>query len=215
MRFPKPTPFTFIMLILLIILTIVAITQLTGTLAGYQQLRTELSITPTPTANISSMMLVTFDPNNTPSPTPLLLKVGSESGEVKQLQQKLAELGYYTGAVDGQYGQGTSEAVKLFQAQANLVADGIAGNDTRAALFADAAATYIPTPQPSPAPAELGRGARGDAVRSIQQRLSDLGFYTSTVDGDYGPGTEAALQRFQTQHGLTANGAPNWRRIHL
>ena len=44
-----------------------------------------------------------------------VLKTGSTGDAVKQLQQKLKELGYYTGSVDGAYGAGTANAVKEFQ----------------------------------------------------------------------------------------------------
>ncbi len=44
-----------------------------------------------------------------------LSKYGSSGNEVKQIQQKLKEWGYYTGNVDGVYGSKTQTAVKKFQ----------------------------------------------------------------------------------------------------
>ncbi|MGN1162488.1 MAG: spore cortex-lytic enzyme [Christensenellales bacterium] len=52
----------------------------------------------------------------------------------KQIQQKLKDLGYYSGAVDGIYGNATRSAVIAFQKANGLVADGIAGPKTIAAL---------------------------------------------------------------------------------
>ncbi|MCA9352373.1 peptidoglycan-binding protein [Patescibacteria group bacterium] len=52
----------------------------------------------------------------------------------------------------------------------------------------------------------LRPGARGDAVMSLQQKLKELGFYTLSVDGKYGPGTSAAVRAFQAQQGLSADG---------
>ena len=44
-----------------------------------------------------------------------VLKQGSKGGEVKEVQRRLKQWGYYTGSVDGIYGKGTIEAVKRFQ----------------------------------------------------------------------------------------------------
>ena len=54
--------------------------------------------------------------------------------ENKAVQQKLKELGYYSGSVDGVYGQGRRSAVIAFQKQNGLVADGIVGAKTAKAL---------------------------------------------------------------------------------
>ena len=64
----------------------------------------------------------------------LVLKQGSSGQTVKTLQQKLKNWGYYTGAVDGIYGAKTKAAVISFQKKNGLVADGIAGAKTLAAM---------------------------------------------------------------------------------
>jgi hypothetical protein len=46
-------------------------------------------------------------------------------------------------------------------------------------------------------------------VRRMQERLKGLGHYASTVDGDYGPGTQAAVKAFQESIGLEATGMPD------
>ena len=63
-----------------------------------------------------------------------VLKQGATGGEVKELQRRLKQWGYYNGAVDGIYGKGTVEAVKLFQQKNGLTPDGIAGLETYKAL---------------------------------------------------------------------------------
>ena len=63
-----------------------------------------------------------------------LSRRGSQSEEVRQIQQKLKNWGYYDGAVDGIFGSQTEEAVKYFQRKNGLTADGIVGNATLAAL---------------------------------------------------------------------------------
>ena len=62
------------------------------------------------------------------------LKQGSRGEEVKTLQRKLKNWGYYSGAVDGIFGAKTKEAVKYFQRKNGLTVDGIAGAKTLAAL---------------------------------------------------------------------------------
>jgi putative chitinase len=51
----------------------------------------------------------------------------------------------------------------------------------------------------------LARGSTGDAVTQLQNLLRDLNFAVA-VDGDFGPGTEVAVTRFQSENKLTANG---------
>ena len=51
------------------------------------------------------------------------------------------------------------------------------------------------------------QGSSGDTVREIQTRLKNWGYYTGTVDGIFGPGTAAAVKRFQQKNGLAADGA--------
>lgn len=63
-----------------------------------------------------------------------LSKYGSRGEEVKQIQQKLSSLGYYSGEADGIFGSLTQSAVKNFQKDNGLKADGIVGEKTLAAL---------------------------------------------------------------------------------
>ncbi len=63
-----------------------------------------------------------------------VLRQGSKGGEVKEVQRRLKQWGYYDGPVDGIYGAKTVEAVKKFQRKNGLTADGIAGKSTYQAL---------------------------------------------------------------------------------
>lgn len=56
------------------------------------------------------------------------------SSKIKEIQTKLKNWGYYTGAVDGISGPKTVAAIKLFQKRNGLVADGIVGSKTAAAM---------------------------------------------------------------------------------
>ena len=62
--------------------------------------------------------------------TEVLSKYGSRGEEVRKIQTKLKELGYYSDAVDGIFGTKTQNAVKAFQRNCGLTADGIAGPKT-------------------------------------------------------------------------------------
>ncbi len=57
-------------------------------------------------------------------------KYGSTGDEVKTLQKKLKELGYYKGEIDGIFGSQTQSAVKSFQRNVGITVDGIAGSQT-------------------------------------------------------------------------------------
>ncbi|MCP3139304.1 peptidoglycan-binding protein [Pyxidicoccus xibeiensis] len=75
-----------------------------------------------------------------------------------------------------------------------------------------------PPPPPEPEPEEelplprkdLKRGATGEDVAAVQDSLVELGYLTkeqvATGPGLFGPQTEAALKKFQQEHGVTANG---------
>ena len=67
-------------------------------------------------------------------PEDTTLTSGDEGESVMLLQQALAQLGYDVGTPDGVYGPGTAEAVRQFQADTGLDADGVAGPATLAAL---------------------------------------------------------------------------------
>lgn len=121
----------------------------------------EARTTPTPEPVAGNVMQVTPDPSQ-PTPEPML-RSGSEGDEVKQLQARLQELGYYQGDIDGQYGPGTREAVRLFQEQNGLGTDGIVGGETRTVLYSTQAkpAASTPTPTATLTAAPLARAAVG------------------------------------------------------
>ena len=99
------------------------------------------SAAPTPTETAAQTTQPTIAPTPVPTPTATpdpTLKSGSESEEVKKLQQRLGELGYlkiedYT----TKYGPATERAVRLFQKQNGLSADGIAGLEMLNLVYSD------------------------------------------------------------------------------
>ena len=73
-----------------------------------------------------------------------ILKRGMKGEDVRRLQLRLMELGYGLPryGADGEYGAETAAAVKAFQADRKLAADGVAGEMTLAALYAGMENTY-------------------------------------------------------------------------
>ena len=140
------------------------------------------------------------------------LRLGCVGEDVRQAQIRLMALGYYTGTVDGNYGTGTMAAVASFQLRNNLSADGVAGKRTYKKLYSSDALSAISTPTSTPTTGVtrptrmLYSGCTGDDVKSVQQRLKDLGYLTDKVDGKYGANTVAAMRAFQLRNGLTGSG---------
>ena len=205
----------------------------TGAPSPTQPAATPVPATPTPRPTIQ---VVTRAPA-TPSPTPKSLQRGfTGSDEVRALQRRLRELGYYTGSVDGDFGAGTEAAVKAFQKANGLTADGKAGvktleklNSSSALTKKQASATPTPkttrkptatpkptkrvtaTPRPTATPNlekdyYLQAGASGEKVRTLQRRLISLGWLGGRATGVYDEATEAAVQAFQKRCRLWDDG---------
>lgn len=124
------------------------------------------------------------------------LSEGDTGTAVRNLQQALKNKGYYSGSVDGSFGSATTAAVVAFQTAQGLRVDGKAGPATQRALFATSTSKYE----------TLRPGDSGTAVRQLQTTLKQKGYYTGTVDGDYGSGTTTAVKAFQKKMGITADG---------
>jgi putative chitinase len=81
---------------------------------------------------------------------------------------------------------------------------GLADRQARYAKAMAALGGKIDTPAPAASPSASGgtlrRGSKGDDVKKMQAKLG------LTADGDFGPGTEAALKKWQADNGLTADG---------
>ncbi len=94
----------------------------------------ETTPAPSSPADGGQLPSTTWNGQYTAAPPTEPLLIGHTGGRVRQLQQALIDGGFLTGPADGEFGPGTERAVVSFQRQAGLPADGIAGDDTRAAL---------------------------------------------------------------------------------
>jgi peptidoglycan hydrolase-like protein with peptidoglycan-binding domain len=126
---------------------------------------------------------------------------------VRDAQQKLRTLGYYDGPADGVPGAATSRAIEAFQRDRGLAVDGQLGPVTADALR-DARVPTASAAAPRPAPARVAALPVTDptAVRAVQNRLRQLGFYDGAADGVWGVGTQSAVEQFQRSKGLNVSG---------
>ena len=129
----------------------------------------------------------------------------SDKETVKSVQTMLKALGYYTGEITGNIGTKTKAAIKQFQKEYDLTADGVAGPNTLArlkAVYADKGGST----RSSSSGSGLRLGSTGTKVRDLQQDLTTLGYYWAEITGNFGSKTEAAVKNFQSKNNLTADG---------
>ena len=108
-----------------------------------KEVRREMSLTPTPLPPIPASVRATeLAEVVTPEPA---LRNGSKGEKVWKLQERLQQLGYYQGTLDGEFGPGTREAVVAFQQKNGLAADGLAGEETQRVLYSE---TAVPNNNP-------------------------------------------------------------------
>ena len=139
------------------------------------------------------------------------LRYDMRSDAVLKLQQDLSKLGYYSGTISGHFGSKTEAAVMSFQKANGLSADGIAGSKTLAkiatALGNSSSSSSSNSSSSSAASSSLlKQGTKSEAVRTLQQNLKTLGYYTGSVTGNFGPLTKEAVYSFQKANGLSADG---------
>ena len=172
------------------------------------------------------------------SSTPSVWKNGSSGDEVVKIQKRLAELGFYDGAIDGDFGNQTEKAYIAFQQAAGVLVDGIAGSD-RDVLYSDDAPSAnakaevkeeVKTDNEEKAPAEEAKtddepkteaateaaapayaqnGDFTEDVLDIQQRLYELGYFDIEPTGFFGDYTTEALMSFQLCNDLEITGEIN------
>ncbi|WP_274448609.1 peptidoglycan-binding domain-containing protein [Priestia aryabhattai] len=136
------------------------------------------------------------------------LRLGSQSSYVKELQQILKNAKYNV-TVDGVFGPKTEAAVKQFQADHNLSADGIVGAMTWKVLDQIGSVT---TPETRPT---LRVGSQSNYVKELQQILKDVK-YDAGVDGIFGSKTQTMVKQFQAEHNLSSDGivgAMTWKAL--
>lgn len=136
-----------------------------------------------------------------PSAFTRVLKKGMTGSDVSWLQSRLMELGYSV-SVTNLYDDATFTAVKLFQQQNGLEADGLAGNQTFVILRSDSARRAEAAPLTY---STVRIDQTGSAVKQIQTDLKALG-YPVSVTGEYDTDTHNAVVAFQQRNSLVISG---------
>ncbi|MBN2169156.1 MAG: N-acetylmuramoyl-L-alanine amidase [Actinobacteria bacterium] len=135
-----------------------------------------------------------------------LFKKNDSGREISDIQARLVAAGFLS--LDSPerrddncvFGEDTDHAVRAFQQERGLIADGIVGPDTWRQLV-EASRTlgsrflYLREPP-----------LRGDDVANLQQRLNALGFYSGKEDGIFDKETARAVEQFQHNSGLQPDG---------
>jgi N-acetylmuramoyl-L-alanine amidase len=138
------------------------------------------------------------------------IALGSIGPEVEDVQRRLTGLGPpvpapcggtgTAGDPEGEFGPATAQAVRAFQQDRGLPADGVVNDETWAALVAASfrlgdRMLFLTRPM-----------LRGDDVLDLQLRLNRLGFDAGRPDGIFGSATRDALRAFQSEVGLEDDG---------
>lgn len=141
------------------------------------------------------------------------LSRGATGTAVKQLQDRLVDLKLLPASVKsstgyGTFGPKTETAVKAFQKSEGLQQVGSFGPKTHEAMVRHFSG---PAPSQGVPAAGLERGAKGPAVKQLQDRLIDLHYLPGSVKdgagyGTFGPMTESAVKAFQADRGLPQVG---------
>ena len=178
--------------------------------------------TPTGIATVSLQKTLYADdakpyekPTATPEPEYIELRQGDKGLRVMALQNRLQDLGYFSGDVDGNYGASTASAIKKFEKAYGKTQTGVATVSLQKTLFSDSAKPYegaTPEPEPTPAPTaaseyvELRPGDTGNRVKQMQTRLKELGYFDGDIGGNYLEKTTKAVKLFQRAYGKDETG---------
>lgn len=142
------------------------------------------------------------------------LKLNSKGTDVRNLQQDLTTLGYYWAEITGNFGAKTETAVRRFQEENGLTADGVAGTKTLNAIAAAVARKGGTPASGGSAGTTLKLNSQGTKVSQLQTDLKQLGYYYAEITGNFGAKTEAAVKAFQKAKGLTADGVAGTKTLN-
>lgn len=122
----------------------------------------------------------------------------SSGDNVTALQERMIELGLYSGEADGFYDEKMVRAIKAVQAVLGLRITGTVDQNLLDIINSDAA--------PSSTISTLSEGMSGPAVRSLQQMLASLGLYSGNTDGIFDAEITEAVMAFQRACGDEPTG---------
>ncbi len=143
------------------------------------------------------------------------LEPGDRGVEVRELQSRLFQLGWFPELTTGRYDGATGEAVSSFQAKRKLKTTGTVDGRTWKRLLA---MTREPTHDQlfnvlHPGPAILSAGDSGTEVRDLQARLIAIQWIFGDVTGTYDPATVKAVKGFQAKRQIPVTGEVDQRTL--
>lgn len=131
------------------------------------------------------------------------LMFGHHSTSVHNLQNKLKELSFYQGDLDGKYGVITEHAVKSFQVAHEHLPTGRADKITLLSIMTEYEQQKLNALKTISH--EISPGETSEDVKKLQQALAVYGYYRGNIDGIYGPLTSEAIKNYQIDNKLTLN----------
>lgn len=164
------------------------------------------------------------------SPNPVVSNSSLATQQVRELQERLRDLGYFRANPTGNFGPITRDALIQFQQDYRLTADGIGDAQALNAVRQVWQSRY---PNPTyrtntvsqtghstnpPRRNYLTIGDRGENVKAVQERLLQLGFFNSNPDGYFGENTRDWVYSFQQYYRLNPTGnvdAQTWQALGL
>ncbi|MBR6764887.1 MAG: peptidoglycan-binding protein [Clostridia bacterium] len=179
--------------------------------AAVKKFQKENGISQTGTAAKLTIEKINTIINGTKLEIDRVYKSGDEDEGVKELQQRLYELGYHDKKyVTGYYGAITVAAVKKFQKNNQISETGTVAKLTLEAL--NSASAKINKVDSSglaeriAKPGTLRYGDTGAQVKNLQNDLKKLGYFSGEATGEFGNVTKQAVIKFQKAYSLTADG---------
>ncbi len=135
------------------------------------------------------------------NPTPGGVNLSSE--QVRELQERLRDLGYLNANATGYAGPLTIDALRRFQQDYRLFVDGVPDTEI---LQAVRRAWEDRNANNQPGGNYISVGDKGDNVRAIQERLAQLGYFNAYPDGYFSEYTKSSVIAFQQYYRLNPTG---------
>lgn len=148
-----------------------------------EETTTTSTTVPAPSTTTSSSTTVTTVPLSTTTAPSL-----GATDTTYVVQADLTLLGFFEGVIDGVAGDETRAALAKFQDEVGIEADGEFGPMTDGELV-------------------LLLEANKDYIEQVQEALADLDLYTGPIDGDLGSGTRAAIEKAQASCAVDETGS--------
>ena len=172
-------------------------------------------------------------PQVTLSPEPMIaysvsiekeFSLGDRSTLIYDAKKQMAKLGYWSSAdiKDDHFSSDFMEAIKRYQKDNDIYADGKLSIETQIKLFGDMGVLLTPTPASSPTPTpkatpvvpyytpraenSYSLGDTGEEIRKIKKQLEKLGYFTDDNTDIFTSSLSQAIRNFQRDYKLPANG---------